>query len=732
MEKSIFLTGQSISLSNLQDIIGNNLPSNKQVLNLFFDKRDRLSLKVKQACNETASDIKRLWDSANIPSLRKDHVVKKLKTLYDKWSALRKNEYHKQKQLKKHNVEKEAFTTALDQVFFIAQRNIFQIISEDRKQFLLSHNLSDDVRKMTNVETSENNETSRNTMPCRRSTCDSQATAISGSNSSESQTTNEIERTYSNFEDSLIPPIKRKLDVMTPEVVAALDRGKVSDRNAMHIICALTKALNVNINDVNLSRSTIYRRRIKIREQIANDLKENLQVAAFLVVHWDGKLLPDDIFKFKKVDRLPVVISGLDTEQLLGVPKLDSGTGKKQSESVVEMLNEWNVEDRVKALCFDTTPSNTGPDKGTCVLIEKSLKRKLFYLGCRHHILELVLKNVFQIYWPATSAPTVSIFIRFQENWDRIDVTKFKPGINDPKISQVLSDKKDEILNFTLNFLQIRQPRDDYKELLELTIIFLGKLPPNGIKFKIPGAVHHARWLSKAIYGLKMYLFREEFRLTNYEVTALCEFCLFIVTFYIKWWYTAPFAIQAPYNDLMMIQDFITYEAINDKILKASQCKLANHLWYLSENLAGIALMDDRVPNELKRKMIKAMNERHGTDANSNKFVISENNIKSLAVKDLSDFVSRKSRRIFEEMSISCSFLETDPKEWDNNNDFLKCVEVFKSMKVVNDIAERGVALIEHYNSILTRNEEQKQFLVQVVQEHRKQYPNCNKSLFMR
>lgn len=39
-------------------------------------------------------------------------------------------------------------------------------------------------------------------------------------------------------------------------------------------------------------------------------------------------------------------------------------------------------------------------------------------------------------------------------------------------------------------------------------------------------------------------------------------------------------------------------------------------------------------------------------------------------------------------------------------------------MKVVNDCAEHGVALIQTYNSILTKNEDQKQFLLRLVAEH--------------
>ena len=42
-----------------------------------------------------------------------------------------------------------------------------------------------------------------------------------------------------------------------------------------------------------------------------------------------------------------------------------------------------------------------------------------------------------------------------------------------------------------------------------------------------------------------------------------------------------------------------------------------------------------------------------------------------------------------------------------------------RSVKVVNDFAERSVDLIQQFKSSLTRDEEQKQFILQVVKHHR-------------
>jgi hypothetical protein len=79
----------------------------------------------------------------------------------------------------------------------------------------------------------------------------------------------------------------------------------------------------------------------------------------------------------------------------LAVPTLDSGTGHNQALATYQLITEWGVADQIIGMSFDTTASNTGNHKGAAVLLEKMLSRKLLYLACRHHIMELVAEAVF-------------------------------------------------------------------------------------------------------------------------------------------------------------------------------------------------------------------------------------------------------------------------------------------------------------------------------------------------
>jgi len=49
------------------------------------------------------------------------------------------------------------------------------------------------------------------------------------------------------------------------------------------------------------------------------------------------------------------------------------------------------------------------------------------------------------------------------------------------------------------------------------------------------------------------------------------------------------------------------------------------------------------------------------------------------------------------------------------------------TLTVVNDTAERCVKLIHDFHGLITVEEEQKQFLLRCVQEHRGMYPDYNK-----
>jgi hypothetical protein len=58
-----------------------------------------------------------------------------------------------------------------------------------------------------------------------------------------------------------------------------------------------------------------------------------------------------------------------------------------------------------------------------------------------------------------------------------------------------------DILEFARFQLNERQPRGEYREYLELCIIFNGEFPARGESFMTAGAMHDARWIKSSVFG---------------------------------------------------------------------------------------------------------------------------------------------------------------------------------------------------------------------------------------
>lgn len=207
------------------------------------------------------------------------------------------------------------------------------------------------------------------------------------------------------------------------------------------------------------SRSTIYRRRLAFREQESEKIKEEFSPEEGpYTVHWDG-IKVKALTGRKLVERLPVVVTGPGpiTEQFLGARVIPNGTGQAQCDEVVYQLGKWDCTECVCALCSDTTSSNTGCKKGAYLLIERALGKPLLYFACRHHLLEVIPKHLFDKLVEASSSPDLGTLCRnFEAAWDEMDKTKFSPATEDPDAAPILSSESvDKALKFCLETVEV-------------------------------------------------------------------------------------------------------------------------------------------------------------------------------------------------------------------------------------------------------------------------------------
>lgn len=267
------------------------------------------------------------------------------------------------------------------------------------------------------------------------------------------------------------------------------------------------------------------------------------------------------------------------------------------------------------------------------------------------------------------------------------------------------------------------QPREDYREFLELILIFLGETPPRGVRFRVPGAVSKTRWMAAAIYAIKMWLFQDQFSCDDPSAEDLTNLTLFIVKVYARYWFTVPSAVSAPRNDLDFLKKLVAYNSVNSKISKNTVEKFLRHLWYLSEELVCLAFFDKSVSDKVKKSMVKSLSKSVTKRERSKRALLTEKDIKNIKNIDLSFFVTSNSLNFFKILGIPRDFLKKNPNEWPSLNSFQKGLNIIKHLKVINDSAERAVALIQTFNETITTKEDQKQFLLKVVSRHRKKYP---------
>ena len=316
-------------------------------------------------------------------------------------------------------------------------------------------------------------------------------------------------------------------NIVMPEVAALLDRVMLPDRSAMFVVSAVAQALGHDLSDV-LSRSSIQRARQTFREDAAVNEQASFLPDRPLLLHWDGKLLPDITGQKELVDRVAVLVTGGEIEQLLAVPKIGRGTGDEQCRACLQTLDDWQLRRQVRGLVCDTTAANTGLKMGACTLIEKTLDIELVWIACRHHVLEVMLGDVFLTVMGATSGPDIGIFKRFQKSWPYIDKAAFQPA-GDELFVDMPDGLRQEMTAFYAAACQKKTSRDDYAELLRLCSVFLSGSSDDETCFRAPGAMHNARWMAKAIYSIKTFVFRDQLKLTAREVTGLTKVCLFVL-----------------------------------------------------------------------------------------------------------------------------------------------------------------------------------------------------------
>src|SRR6218665_3054579 len=137
----------------------------------------------------------------------------------------------------------------------------------------------------------------------------------------------------------------------------------------------------------------------------------------------------------------------------------------------------------------------------------------------------------------------------------------------------------------------------------------------------------------------------------------------------------------------MICGELESYKKTNEAVANAAIKSFSGHLWYLSEILVGLAFFD---PEVSQLAMVAAFDK------------ITTEHPRRIAFKPIllkkSDFVSQNTRQLFTALDIPPRFLTLSPDMWESDNGYVVGQRKVRSLKVVNDAAEQGMALIHEFN----------------------------------
>jgi len=95
----------------------------------------------------------------------------------------------------------------------------------------------------------------------------------------------------------------------------------------------------------------------------------------------------------------------------------------------------------------------------------------------------------------------------------------------------------------------------------------------------------------------------------------------------------------------------------------------------------------------------------------------------AIATKAVTDFVTSFSHHICASFNVNMDFIAKDSLEWENGASFQSSQQIICRIIAINDFTERGIALVQDYNQILTNDEKQHQYLL-----HQHQFPDAKKT----
>jgi hypothetical protein len=173
-------------------------------------------------------------------------------------------------------------------------------------------------------------------------------------------------------------------------------------------------------------------------------------------------------------------------------------------------------------------------------------------------------------------------------------------------------------------------------------------------------------------------------------------------------------------------------DQIDAEVGEAALQACGRHTWYLSAELVPFALISCQLSPQTRSSLARKLAATPKTRV----LALGKPNLPGLPSSagqaqktTLSSFVSPLSWTLFGLLGDPDTTWLTKPVSmWQDMPGYREASTFVGNLLCTNDTAERGIKLISDYIGVITKDDEQRQYLLQAVEEHRTMYPDAKKS----
>jgi hypothetical protein len=374
-----------------------------------------------------------------------------------------------------------------------------------------------------------------------------------------------------------------------PELSKAVDRAKVSNRDACLIVNAVLKDLGMLTSENTLYPNKLRRQRQLWRKKLSVLHEEENQ--GIICLGFDGKI-DETLTKVGSVCRKRreehYVLVSFPSRTYVDHVVPASGSSDDISKEILSVIVQSNSTLTLQAVVCDGTPVNTGVKNGLIRKIELQLQKPLQWLICLMHANELPLRKLIEaLYGKSTGPRTNQGPFASMLDFD----PQHKPIIFFDPIAGCVADVHDLVKN---------DLSTDQLYLLRICLlvqrgVYIENSYTDFLQTAQPGAISHSRWLTKANRLLRLYISEEK------PSAKLKRLVHFVVNFYAPSWFqikSHSSCQDGAKNFFFMISLFQRLEKADQDII--GPVLVNNNYFANPENILLAAVADE---NESIRKL---------------------------------------------------------------------------------------------------------------------------------